>query len=232
MTLENLLQKVPALQMYLDTMPEGLKRVYLLRTYQPKTIIQQKDTPLDHFGFVLKGRFRIINELPNGEIYVIEKYKPINFVGDVAILAGKENSSVTIEAVTETTVLYFPRSGFERWIFQDLHILCLLTANIANQLYSFSYTQGYKLFHSSQWILLEYLLKYADSANLQKNQTVKIRKTRQDLYEECGITVKTLNRTIKKLTEKGIVSMDRGKMTMSYNQYCLGKELLSGGFIK
>ncbi|WP_448863021.1 hypothetical protein [Dorea sp.] len=33
-------------------------------------------------------------------------------------------------------------------------------------------------------------------------------KTRQELYEECGITVKTINRTIKKLKEDSVISMN------------------------
>lgn len=34
---------------------------------------------------------------------------------------------------------------------------------------------------------------------------------RQELYEECGITVKTLGRTISKLKEDGVISLKKGK---------------------
>lgn len=32
---------------------------------------------------------------------------------------------------------------------------------------------------------------------------------RQELYEECGITVKTLGRTISKLKEDGVISLKK-----------------------
>lgn len=49
---------------------------------------------------------------------MIEKNEPIDFVGEVTILAGMEKTSVTIETLTETTVVYFPRKDFEDWIVQ------------------------------------------------------------------------------------------------------------------
>ena len=42
--------------------------------------------PNNHFGIIAKGEHRVINEFQNGDIYMIEKNKPIDFVGEVTIL--------------------------------------------------------------------------------------------------------------------------------------------------
>lgn len=150
MTLSELLIKVPELENYLRYMPEELKTRCTIKTYPPKTIIHQKDAELDYFGIVCEGYHRVINEFENGNVFMIERNDPIDFVGEVAILAGKSRISVTIETTTDCTVLYFPRKDFDSCV---------------------------------------------------------IRRTREEIHEETGISVKTLNRTIRKLKESGMVGI-------------------------
>ena len=69
MTLTELRKKVPELENYLRYMPEELKTRCTIKTYPPKTIIHQKDAPLDYFGIVCEGYHRVINELKT-EMYL------------------------------------------------------------------------------------------------------------------------------------------------------------------
>ena len=221
--IEDLLKEVPELENYIRYMPEELKHRYTIRVYPPGQVIHQKDFELDYFGLIVKGESRVINEFQNGNIFVIEKNKAIDFVGEVAILAGMRKASVTIETLTETTVLYFHRRDFEDWIAEDIHLLRLITEKIAYKLYRSSYNRGARLFYPPRYILLDYVLKYAASKQIQQKGQAVIRKTRQELCEECGIMIKTLNRSIKKLEEDGIVTVYKGKMTMTEEQYRLAQ---------
>lgn len=219
MSIEDLVKEVPELETYICHMPEALKHRYTIRVYPPGRIIHQKDSELEHFGLIVKGETRVINEFQNGNIFMIEKNHAIDFVGEVAILAGMEKTSVTIETLTETTVIYFHRKDFEEWIAGDIHLLRLIAERIAYKLYRSSYNRGARLFYPPRYILLDYMLKYAAAAQIEQKGHAVIKKTRQEIYEECGIMVKTLNRTIKKLEEDGIVTMHKGKMTMTAEQY-------------
>lgn len=80
---------------------------------------------------------------------MIEKNEPIDFVGEVTILAEMEKTSVTIETLTETTVVYFSRKDFEDWISQDIQLLRLVAHKIAYKLYRSSYNRGARLFLSA-----------------------------------------------------------------------------------
>ena len=148
----------------------------------------------------------------------------LDFVGEVTILAGMEKTSVTIEALTETTVIYFSRKDFEHWIEEDIHFLRLVSHKIAYKLYRSSYNRGARLFYPPNFILLDYVLKQAAQLGIGKKKEITIPKTRQEMYEECGITVKTLNRTISKLKEDGLISIKKGKISMNLAQYELAKE--------
>ena len=201
MTLEELINEVPGLATYFEHIPEDIKNNYIIRVYPPGTIIHQKDFKLEKFGIIAKGEHRVINEFQNGNVFMIEKNEPIDFVGEVTILAGMEKTSVTIEALTETTVIYFSRKDFEHWIEEDIHFLRLVSHKVAYKLYRSSYNRGARLFYPPNFILLDYVLKQAAQLGIGKKKEITIPKTRQEMYEECGITVKTLNRTISKLKE-------------------------------
>ena len=54
-----------------------------------------------------------------------------------------------------------------------------------------------------------------------------LRKTREGIREELGMTVKTINRTIAKLKEDGLIDTRKGKVVMSLAQYRLAQEKIS-----
>lgn len=226
MTLEDLIREVPGLEEYFRHIPGELKTRCTIRVYPPGKIIHQKDFKLDYFGIIAKGEHRVINEFQNGNVYMIEKNEPIDFVGEVTILAGMEKTSVTIETLTETTVIYFSRKDFEYWISKDLSFLRLVAQKVAFKLYRSSYNRGARLFYPPHFILLDYVIKYAAGDAIEQRGRTVIRKTRQELYEECGITVKTLNRTIKKLQEDQVITLEKGKMTMTLDQYRRAREII------
>lgn len=219
MTLEELVREVPELEEYTRYMPEELWQRCSIRVYPPGTIIHQKDYKLEYFGLIVKGEHRVINEFQNGNVYMIEKNEPIDFVGEVTILAGMEKTSVTIETLTETTVAFFSRKDFEDWISKDIHFLRLVAHKVAYKLYRSSYNRGARLFYPPHFILLDYILKAAAAMDIEKKQEIILPKTRQALYEECGITIKTINRTVKKLKDEGLISLRKGKISMTSEQY-------------
>lgn len=219
MTLEDLIREVPELEEYVRYMPDELWQRYTIRVYPPGTIIHQRDYTLTSFGLIVKGEHRVINEFQNGNVYMIEKNEPIDFVGEVTILAGMEKTSVTIETLTETTVVFFSRKDFEDWIAKDIHFLRLVSQKVAYKLYRSSYNRGARLFYPPHFILLDYILKAAAAMDIEKKQEIVLPKTRQALYEECGITVKTINRTVKKLKEDGLIFLTHGKISMTLEQY-------------
>ena len=226
MSLEELIKEVPELETYFQNMPEELWNRYRIRVYPPGTIIHQKDFKLESFGIIAKGEHRVINEFENGNVFMIEKNEPIDFVGEVTILAGMEKTSVTIETLTETTVIYFSRKDFEDWICKDIHFLRLVSHKVAYKLYRSSYNRGARLFYPPNFLLLDYVLKQAAHLGIEDTKEIVIQKTRQELFEECGITVKTINRTIGKLKDDGVISLKKGKIAMTLEQYHLAQETI------
>lgn len=226
MTFDEVLKKVPELNEYLKNMPKYLKKKFIVKIHPPGTIIHHQQTDLDVFGIVASGEHRVINLFEDGNIFMIEKNEPIDFIGEVTILAGMKKTSVTIETITESIIMYIPRSDFEKWIQEDINFLRLVSQKVALKLYRSSSNRGAKLFYPPHFLLLDYLIKYAQENEIAKNKFLVLKKTRQELFEETGITVKTINRTIVKLKEDKVISIIKGKISMDYEQYKLATKVI------
>lgn len=221
---EELLEKIPEMNEYIKNMPEYLKSTCIIRKVVPGEIIHQKNYKLDYFAFVCSGEHRVINEFENGNVYMIEKNEPIDFIGEVTILAQEEKTSVTLEAITECILLQIPRYDFEEWIKKDINLLTLIAKKVAFKLYRSSSRNGAKLFYPPNFILLEFIIQYAEINNIEDRKRVVIQLTREQLYEELGISVKTINRTIKKLKESGFIDIVKGKISINKQQFELSKK--------
>ena len=113
---------------------------------------------------------------------------------------------------------------FEMWIAQDIHLLRLVAHKIAYKLYRSSYNRGARLFYPPTFLFLDYMLKFASTHNIEKKGEVILRKTREGIREELGMTVKTINRTITKLKEDGLIDTRKGKVVMSLEQYRMARD--------
>ena len=149
---------------------------------------------------------------------MIERNEPIDFIGEVTILANQPRTSVTIETTTENIILYMSRQDFENWIKTDIHFLRLVASKIAFKLYRSSYNRGAKLFYPPQYLLLDFLIQYAYQHKIERKGQITVPFTRQELFEEIGVSVKTLNRTIAKLKAEQLISITKGKITMTVKQ--------------
>ena len=69
------------------------------------------------------------------------------------------------------------------------------------------------------FLLLEYMVQYADKHLVGNKSMVTVPFTRNQLEEELGINIKTLNRTIKKLKDTGLIVIVKGKLTLNRDQY-------------
>lgn len=226
MTFDEVLAKVPQLNDYLINMPKELKNKFVVKIHPPGTIIHHQQSDLDIFGIVATGEHRVINIFENGNIFMIEKNEPIDFIGEVTILAGMRQTSVTIETITESIIMYISREDFEEWIKKDIHFLYLVSQKVALKLYRSSSNRGAKLFYPPTFLLLDYLIQYAQREDIKKGETLILKQTREELYEEVSISVKTLNRTIGKLKQDGVISIVKGKIAISYDQYKLARKMV------
>ncbi len=219
MKLEDLENLNPDFKFFTENMPEYIKNSFFTKKYSIGEQITSKYEKLGHFGILVTGQTRVINEFENGNIYMLESNPAIDYIGEVTILANQEFTSVSIEAAKPSLIFFVPRKYAEKWIFEDLALLKRLSAKVAYKLYRSSIENGMKFFYPSDYIFIDYLIKKASQNNVKERQHVKIDDTRITIAEEIGMNIKTLNRTISKLKNKDLFSINKGKIIISYKNF-------------
>ncbi|MCF0237641.1 MAG: Crp/Fnr family transcriptional regulator, partial [Sphaerochaetaceae bacterium] len=219
MKYEDLVAINPSLKDYCPSIPPENDGHFILRTIQKGSIVHKKDSPLENIGILLSGAFRVVNELENGNVFMIERNEPISFVGEVTLVAEAQTTSVTIEATEDCIVAFTSVKNFSSWLDNDPLFMKKIATHIAKKLYISSYYSGERLFYSSKYVLLKYLIETASGGNC------RIEKTRREMSEETGLTEKTISRLISRFEEIGLVSLVRGKVSMTPEQVEKGQNL-------
>ena len=62
-------------------------------------------------------------------------------------------------------------------------------------------------------------MNYGRNKSVTESKPLVVSKTRHELHEELGMNTKTLDRTIKKLSDEQVISVIKGKITLSRQQY-------------
>jgi CRP/FNR family cyclic AMP-dependent transcriptional regulator len=226
MHINEMVARYPALGDYVKNIPEEMKTRFTLKAFPPHSIIHQKGDEINAFGIVCSGRHRVINEFENGNIFMIEKNAAISFIGEVTLLAGHRTSSVTIETLTECQIIFFSSEDFFQWIGGDIGLLRRLTQSISHKLYSASYSSGERQYHSARYLVMKYLVKYGLEHRTSVSEPFLVAQTREEIGEELGMTVKTLNRAVAALKQEGALRLRKGKMLVSPQQYALMEKVV------
>ena len=201
----------PALEALGFQIPAELDGHFTLQSFVPHQLIHQKDTPLEVVGILLSGSFRVFNELENGNLFMIEINEPISFTGEVALLSGRWITSVTLETITACKIAFLPVECFDDWLRADIRLLRYVSEGIANKLYRTSYHSGERMFYSTKYVLLDYILNEYRKSGMQE---FVVKKTRQQMCEEIGLSVNSINRLLNSFRQEGLIVMNHGKIAM------------------
>ena len=64
-------------------------------------------------------------------------------------------------------------------------------------------------------MLLKDLTQQAETLGIRRAGRVVLQKTRQEISEEVGMTVKTINRILTRFCRDGLLSIQRGKVALT-----------------
>ena len=192
--------------------PEQVDGKFRLRSYAAHEIIHQKNSQLETIGVLLEGSFRVFNELENGNLFMIEINDPISFTGEITLLSGHEITSVTLETITPCKIAFLTPDQFDTWLRADIQLLRYVSERIAAKLYLTSYTRGERMFYSSKYVLLKYILDNCPPSN---DTTAVIGKKRQQICEEIGLSVNSINRLLNGFRQAGLIDMKHGKINLT-----------------
>ncbi len=196
-------------------MPEEIRHQAAKKIILPQQAIVFKGEEADHVYILLEGQVRVSNEFASGHRYSFAEYAAPSFIGEYEILAGQPFYATTNEAITPCTVLSLQAESFIHWIQNDASLGLLLARLIAEKSYPTSNENGRFKFLPGIQKLQDYLLRRYEPDN---NRLFLLREDRQQIADEIGTSIKTVNRAVAKLKADGLIGLQHGKITLTAEQ--------------
>ena len=189
------------LEQVIEFMPESIRPQVSRRTFRPGEFVVRKGERADHVYILTKGTTRVSNEFASGQRYTFAQQNVPDLIGDLEVLAGQEYFSATNEAL--------------KWMRRDNHFACAIAQQLASKMYPTSNENGQIKFQPSLQRLQEYLVK---RVQLSPSERFILRTSRQQIADDIGTSVKTVNRGVSKLRDAGLITLLHGKISISAEQ--------------
>ncbi len=217
---QQLVEKQPAILAYSKSVPSDLDGHFSVRNIPAKSTILEKGSDIENIGILLSGTYRAVDEGKNGEQFVVEKREAVAFIGALACQAGAAKAACRYESITDCEIAFLQTEKFCKWLFGDAHFYKKLNTEYLRKLYSFLNDTWPELCYSStKYTFYIYILEGVTTEIVDGTPVYILKKTRSEISDETGISVRTITRTVGKFVQDGAVSILHGKIYMSQSQY-------------
>jgi CRP/FNR family cyclic AMP-dependent transcriptional regulator len=151
----------------------------------------------------------------------------MDFVGLIEILASKQKIAATVETVTECVTVKISKKDFLKWMEKDHYLSIIVAKKMAKDFYSIAYSNGELLLNSTMYTFISFIIQWAKE-QIGEGKEAFINKKRQQIADELGISLRTVQRNIKKLKQEELITVKNAKVYVNKKQYNLLINKLEG----
>lgn len=184
-----------------------------------------ENAPVDMVYIVGEGMIKGLDYRIFGIKFDFMHFGGIYAMGGMEVVMDLERYQTTLQTVTPCVMITIPKAQFSKWLQNDIKALKQEAKAVGSYLLEESRRNRALLFlQGSDRLSMLLIDKYQREA---QTGSLRITETRQELAEESGLCVKTINRSVKKLEEDGLLTRTGNHITMNQNQYRKMNELVS-----
>jgi CRP-like cAMP-binding protein len=177
------------------------------KTFWESDIIFAEGEPADFLPIILTGKVKMVRYPELGKEFII------GFFGDGEIFAippamdGKDYPATCV-TVKDTKLLILPRQNFLKLMQESSEFSAIVLEKMCGLMRETAETINNLANSSPVYRIGKVILRLA------KNKPAKITLRRQDIADMAGLTIETTIRTVKKLEEKNLLKIVRGKIIL------------------
>lgn len=192
---------------------------------EPNQTFIKAGTACTHIYIILSGKVTGIEWPMHERSYPFKDFGPGDFFGEIECFAGLQQYRISIIASTKCRVLSIPAAYYMEWMRTDVDALFSRTqVNTARLITQTAEARKYLFMDGKDRLMVHLIRKFEQKYPLPK--ILELNQTRTQISEEVGFSLKTLNRSIKKLEEMGLVEIQHGKIVIREAGYRQMKEYL------
>lgn len=211
MDLQQALECVNLVPMF-HTLPENQKtevaRLVVQHEYPKGTIIYLAGDTVGHFMILEAGQVKISQVAANGKEQLLKVLQPGDFDGEAALFNGDQRN-VTATALVDSNVCQIEQGAFQKLLQQSPQLSVSLLATMSQQINNLQEEKTLSSTADMAGKLAKYLVE--TEAALDENP-FKLPLKKKDIATYLGTTPETISRTLKQLSEKGLIKANGSKI--------------------
>lgn len=206
---EKLLSKYPALKKWLSGMPDEYLEASRTAFYQRGQTIFRSGDWLRCVYIICSGIVMISSSSIKGNEMNVVYVREGSTLGEMEAVLQQEFLIYSAFAFTDCFLLEIPYVHFDHWISKDINACKMLNQMFADKLYQSSSTMvQYNNLEASTRLKMFFL----------NHGQGRIKETREELAKACGVNVRTIYRSIKRMQENNLITLNHGKISLTEEQ--------------
>ena len=194
--------------------PKGID--YKVATFNKSKTITRRGLDINKIYISLEGKLQVKNEFENGFIYNFAEIKSPAYIGVMETMADEKIYTSTIMTMTKCKIIEMSVKDFKKWVNNDNKITMEVLKFISKNMYMQSINKGEKLAYPSIYLLISYLINnYEDS----KLETIQIKKSREEIGNTLGFSIRTINRNLKSLKDEDLITINKKIISINKEQF-------------
>ncbi len=188
--------------------PEQYKDQMVRVTYRAGEDIVEQGSRVKAFHYILDGLVKVFYETPGGKSHIQNLLESGDIFGELEVMQEKYGIC-TVKAIKDTTVLSIPRDAYIAWISSDCEFSMFIMETICNKFYLKSKKISEDALYPLQFRLINEILLLA-----KKQEKLSIEWDKPLVAEELATSLRSLNRLIQELKDKGLVDVKKNIITV------------------
>lgn len=172
---------------------------------------------------ILSGKVTRVEWPMHEKSYFFKDFGPGDFFGEIECFAGLTRYRISILSSTKCRLLAIPSIYYMEWMRMDVDALFMRTQeNISRLVLQTAEARKYLFMEGKDRLMVHLVRKYEQK--IPAPEILVLNQTRARISEEVGISIKTLDRNIRKLEEMNLLTLNKGKIVITKAQYLQMKQ--------
>ena len=172
---------------------------------------------------ILSGKVTGVEWPMHEKSYFFKDFGPGDFFGEIECFAGLTRYRISILSSTKCRLLAIPSVHYMEWIHMDVDSLFMRSQeNISRLVLQTAEARKYLFMEGKDRLMVHLVHKYEQK--IPAPEILVLNQTRARISEEVGISIKTLDRNIRKLEEMNLLTLNKGKIVITKAQYLQMKQ--------
>lgn len=210
---------------YFYNVPVWLVECFSIERMEKGRTFIREGEPVDTIYFIADGIIKATDYRIYGISFDFMFFTKVYALGGMEVIMGDKRYRTSLQTVTECTVLKVPKSQFDKWMKSDIRALRHESKLMGEYLLEQARNVRALLFlQGADRLAMMLVNKYEIYA---KNGVLSINGDRQELSDCTGLSVKTITRSVKKLSEEGLITKRGNYIVVDSRQHAMLKESLA-----